>query len=265
MNSTSRVTRGGDVTKWQSLEDGSAWKGSNLPKTWTLLPDRAHRCQPGWACALLSSAKAPAGPHRAEGRDEIGHGNDDRRAARAWSAARGHLGRSLPLPAPGWHRALAAWCHVPGGSAAREELSERGQPRRDSLGRASRYIPGAGAQGTGWARSEGAKHKPGLAPCGPGVQPSCGRAQPVPAVPARPAKRPQPGTFEALLVQHDCVVLGGLRQAEELASEEEEIGAADPKTAAVSRRQESGEEEGKEEGGGGRKAGTGSAGAGRAA
>lgn len=29
-------------------------------KTWTLLPDRAHPCQPGWACALLSSAKAPA-------------------------------------------------------------------------------------------------------------------------------------------------------------------------------------------------------------
>lgn len=156
----------------------------------------------------------------------------------------------------------ATWCHEPGGSSAREELPERGQPCRESLGRASRYIPGAGAGGTGWACSEGAKHKPGLAPCGPGVEPGRGRAQLVPAVPARPARRPPLGTFEALLVQHDRVVLGGLRQAEELASEEEEIGAADPKTAAVSRGREPGEEE---EGGGGRKAGTGSAGAGRAA
>lgn len=161
-------------------------------------------------------------------------------------------------------RAALLWCHDPGGSSAQEEPSERGQPRRESPGRASRYIPGAGAEGTAWARSEGAKHKPGLAPCGPGGERGCGRSQPVPAVPARPAGRPPLRTFEALLVQHDRVVLGGLRQAEELASAEEEIGAADPKTAAVSRGRESGEEEEKK-GGGGRKAGTGSAGAGRAA
>lgn len=45
------------------------------------------------------------------------------------------------------------------------------------------------------------------------------RCQPTPrgtGWPQKPPPRP-PGTFEALLVQHDGVVLGGLRQAEELA------------------------------------------------
>lgn len=71
------------------------------------------------------------------------------------------------------------------------------------------------------------------------------------------------GTFEALLIQHDGVVLGGLRQAEELAPEEE-TGATDPSRGAGRgglercRAPEAG-------GRGGGEAGTCSAGAGRAA
>lgn len=104
----------------------------------------------------------------------------------------------------------------------------------------------------GWARTEGAslqagtrspRPRPGAPPGSAGLRTCTARVcsgSPPREGPARgrPWKPPH-ATFEAFLVQHDGVVLGGLRQAEELAPEDKKKnpkpGAADPQIRRLPR------------------------------